>query len=160
MRKAFVIAAAGLVLASAAQAQDVRQGDLTISNAWARPTAGPNKLGAAYLTVKNSGGQGDTLTSVSSPDANQVQIHENTIDAHGVMKMRAVQGGLKIAPGATVQLKPGGYHIMLMGLKENLKEGQTVPLKLTFAHAGTVDVPAKVEKKPSQQTSAMTGMHH
>ncbi|MBI4724250.1 MAG: copper chaperone PCu(A)C [Rhodomicrobium sp.] len=133
MRMAYGAAAAGLVFAAlAAQAQEYRQGDLTISQAWARPTAGPNKIGAAYVTLKNSGHEADTLTSASSPAADKVEVHEHIHDANGVMRMRPVEGGLKIAAGATVEMKPGGYHIMLFGLKQDLKEGQQFPLKLTF----------------------------
>lgn len=159
MRMAWKAAAAALVFAAfAAQAHEFKAGDLTIQDPWARPTAGPNMLGAAYMTLKNSGTEADTLKSVSSPDADRVEIHENIHDANGVMKMRHVEGGLAIPPGGTVALQPGGYHLMLIGLKHNLEEGHSIPLKLDFAHAGNVDVEVKVEKKP--EAGGGMHMHH
>jgi copper(I)-binding protein len=141
--------------AFAAGAQEYRLGTLTAEHPWSRPTAGPNKLGAAYLTLKNAGQNADTLQSASSPDAERVEIHEHTQDAGGVMKMRPVEGGLKIPAGGIVEFKPGGYHFMLIGLKHNLEEGQQIPLKLRFAQAGELNIEIKVEKK----SAAPAGMH-
>ncbi len=156
MRTAWRAAAAGLVFAAfAAQAHEYTVGDLTIEHPWARPTAAPNMLGAAYMTLKNGGKEAETLESASSPDAERVMIHQNILGANGVMEMRPVEGGLPVPPGGTVALQPGGYHIMLIGLKHNLEEGQRIPLKLSFAHAGTVDVEVKVDKK----AEAGSGMH-
>src|SRR6516165_7526679 len=94
MRKIWMVAAGGLMFAAfAAGAQEYRLGTLTAEHPWSRPTAGPNKLGAAYLTLKNAGQNADTLQSASSPDAERVEIHEHTQDAGGVMKMRPVEGG-------------------------------------------------------------------
>jgi periplasmic copper chaperone A len=73
------------------------------------------------------------------------------LDASGVMHMQPVEGGLTIPAGGTVELKPGGYHLMLMGLKQKLDEGGQIPLKLTFARAGSVDVQVKIEKKPKHE---------
>ena len=74
------------------------------------------------------------------------------------MKMREVVGGIELAPGATVALKPGGYHIMLIDLKQKLDEGRHIPLTLTFAKAGSIDVEVDVEKKSSEQGHGVTGM--
>ncbi len=154
MRIAWRAAAAGLMFAAfAAQAHEYKFGDLTIEHPWARPTAGPNLLGAAYMTLKNGGKEADTLQSASSPDAGMVMIHQNIQGANGVMEMRHVEGGLTVPPGGTVALQPGGYHIMLMGLNHNLEEGESFPLKLSFAHAGSVDVEVKIEKKPEAASS-------
>jgi copper(I)-binding protein len=155
MKRAWKAAATALIFAAfAAEAHEFKLGSLTIADPWARPTAGPNKLGAAYFTLKNDGQEADRLESMSSPDADRVELHENLQGADGVMKMRPVEGGLVIPPGGTVQLQPGGYHLMLMGLSHNLEEGQHLPLKLTFAHAGSVEVEVHVEKSP-----ASGGMH-
>lgn len=160
MTRAWIAAVAGLVFtAGMVQAQQYQLKDLTIVHPWARPTAGPNKMGAAYLAIKNSGRESDTLESASTPDAKKAEIHETT-NANGVMKMRPVEGGLKIAPGQTVEFKPGGYHIMLMGLKQNLKEGEQIPLKLTFAHAGSVDVEVKIEKQPGHEAAGQHSAMH
>jgi copper(I)-binding protein len=159
MSRMWMAVAGGLMLAAfPAGAQEYRLGTLTAGHAWARPTAGPNKLGAAYLILKNADQEADTLQSASSPDAEKVEIHEHTQDASGTMRMRRVEGGLKIPAGGTVEFKPGGYHLMLIGLKHNLEEGQQLPLKLHFAHAGDLDVEVKIEKKPGAP-AGMTGMH-
>jgi copper(I)-binding protein len=156
MRIALKVAAAGLMLvAFGAQAEEFKAGDITIEHPWARPTAGPNMMGAAYLTLKNGGTEADTLKSASSPDASMVEVHEHIHDANGVMRMRAVEGGVAIPAGGAVAFGPGGYHLMLMGLKHNLEEGQSMPLKLSFAHAGDVEIQVKVEKKPAGDS----GMH-
>ena len=84
-----------------------------------------------------------TLVSASSPVAGVVEVHE-MVTQDGVMKMRAMPG-LPLAPGKVTELKPGGYHIMLIGLKAPLVEGKLVPLTLTFAKAGAVKVELKVE---------------
>ena len=161
MGMAWKAAAAGLIFASfAAQAQEYKLGDITIGHPWARPTAGANMMGAAYLTLKNSGKEADTLKSVSSPDAEKAEIHEHIHDAGGVMRMRPVEGGVTVPPGGTISFEPGAYHLMLIGLKHNLEEGHSIPLKLSFAHAGDIDVEVKIEKKPETGTGAMHEHHH
>jgi hypothetical protein len=145
-------------------AHEYRQGGLFIHHPWARPTAGESKVGAVYLSVKNNGEQADRLKSASTPIAGKVEIHESTQDAAGVMRMRQVEGGLAIAPGATVELKPGGLHIMLIDLKQTLSEGQKAPLKLVFEKSGEVDVDIKVEKALSHEVEKAgqvhSGSHH
>ena len=151
MGMAWKAAAAGLIFAGfAAQAQEYKLGDITIGHPWARPTAGTNMMGAAYLTLKNSGKEADTLKSVSSPDAEKAEIHEHIHDA----------GGVTVPPGGTISFEPGAYHLMLIGLKHNLEEGHGIPLKLSFAHAGDIDVEVKIEKKPEAGTGAMHEHHH
>jgi len=135
---------------------------ITVSKVWARATPGTVKTGAIYLTVTNSGKVPDHLVRASSPVANQTQLHR-MIMKNNVMEMRPV-ASLEIAPGKSVVLAPGGYHVMLIGLKAPLKEGQTVPLSLTFEKGGTVEVTARVEKVgamgPSDRSgsSSMPGM--
>ncbi len=149
MKVAWKFATAGLMfVAFAAQAQEFKAGDITIERPWVRPTAGTTMMSAAYMTLKNSGKDADTLKSASYADAEKVEVHEH-INDNGVMKMRQVQGGLAIPAGATVTFQPGGYHLMLIGLKHSLTEGQTLPLKLSFAHAGDVEFQVKVEKTPA-----------
>ena len=157
---AWKAAAAGLMfVAFGADAQEFKAGNITVEHPWARPTAGPNMMGAAYVTLKNGGTEADTLKSASSPDADKVEIHEHLHDADGVMRMRAVEGGVAVPAGATVTFQPGGYHIMLTGLKHNLEEGKTMALKLSFAHAGDVDVQIKVEKKPAAESASHEHQH-
>ena len=159
MRIECIAAAAAFALASfAAQAHEYKVGELTIVQPWARPTAGDNGLGAVYFTLKNEGQEPEVLKSVSSPDADIAQIHEHIHDANGVMKMRPVKG-VSIPPGGAVAFEPGGYHVMLIGLKHNLEEGHSIPLTLTFARAGGVDVEVKIEKQP-EEGAAMHEHHH
>lgn len=140
-----------------AQAHEYRQGNLEIDHPWARPTAEGAKNGAAYLTLKNSGKEEDKLVSVQTPAAEKAEVHEHVHEGD-IMKMRPLTGGVPVPPGETVAFKPGGYHIMLMGLKQKLEDGKNIPLKLTFAKAGDVDVEVKVEKNPSPG-QATGGMH-
>jgi periplasmic copper chaperone A len=158
MRMACRVAVAWLVFAAInATAHEYRQGSLIVGHPWARPTAGESKVGAAYMTLKNAGQEGDMLKAASSTVAEKAEIHEHIHDAGGVMRMRRVEGGLQIAPGASVELMPGGYHIMLIGLKQKLEEGQRIPLKLTFARAGDVEVEVRIEKSPGQPAAEKSG---
>ncbi len=162
-----VLLAAGFALCCAASvhAHDYKLGALVIDHPWARPASEGAKTSAAYLSIKNNGSETDTLVSAASPLAAKTQLHQTSNDG-GVMKMREVDGGVAVAPGATVAFKPGSYHIMLLGLKQKLDDGQHIPLTLTFAKAGSIDVEAYVEKTPGgeHEHSAlhdhdMQGMH-
>lgn len=117
-------------------------GGVEIKDAWARATPGGAENGAAYLTLLAP--TGDRLTAVTSPAAGKAQLHEMTNDG-GIMKMREVTA-LDLPPGQKVTLKPGGLHIMMTGLKQPLKPGQSVPLTLRFEKAGTREVGAAVGK--------------
>src|SRR5581483_4449831 len=108
--------------------------------------------GVVYLTVTDSGAP-NVLTGVSSPVAAKADLHES-FDDHGVMKMRPVSQ-LPVSQGKPVTLKPGGYHIMLMGLKQPLTAGSTFPVTLTFANGGAVTAMAAVQKAGA---GAMPGM--
>jgi copper(I)-binding protein len=125
------------------RAEEYRQGDLVFTDPWTRPTPGGSTVGAAYLTIRNQGKAADKLLAVASPAADHAELHEN-IHEGDVMGMREVTGGLAIPPGKTVTFAPGGYHIMLFGLKQKLQEGQTIPLLLRFAKAGEQMVTVKV----------------
>ncbi len=127
------------LLAGQAVAADYRVGSLDITQPWARATPKGATTGAAYLTATNSGSQTERLSCASSDAAATCQIHEMAMD-NGVMKMRPVEGGLEIKPGETVTLKPGGYHIMLEGLKAPLKAGGKFEATLTANDGASVKV--------------------
>jgi copper(I)-binding protein len=131
---------------------------ITFEHVWARPTAGAASTGAAYFTVTNNG-EADQLVGASTPIAAMAGVHE-TINDHGVMKMRPV-ASIALAPGKPVTLKPGGYHVMLTGLKSPLKAGDSFPLTLNFAHAQPVTVMVKVGAMGGggMDHGAMPGMH-
>src|SRR5947207_10623927 len=95
-----------------AHAQEVRAGDLVISQAWSRATPGGAKIGGGYLTIENRGAAPDRLVGASADVADKVQIHEMAMK-DGVMSMRPLDKGVTIEPGKTVKLAPGGYHLML-----------------------------------------------
>lgn len=132
--------APALKLAVAADAGAVvKAGDLVISAPWSRATPGGAKVAGGFLTITNTGKTADKLVGGSFTQANRFEVHEMAVK-DGVMTMRPVSGGLEIAPGATVTLAPGGFHLMFMDLKQPLKEGEAVKGTLTFEKAGTVPV--------------------
>jgi copper(I)-binding protein len=152
-----ILALFAFALPGLAHAENYKQGNIEVESPWSRSTPEGAHIGAAYFTLKNNGKEADTLTALQSEAAERAEIHEH-INDNGVMKMRAVKGGVAIPPGGTVTFKPGGYHVMLMGLKQKLNEGASFPLKLTFAKAGDVTVEVKVQNTPPQQAVSHEGM--
>ncbi len=142
MKFSALIAAIILGFGLTAHAAEFKSGSLTIENPWARASMGP--IAGAFLVIRNDGGEMDRLVGLSSEAAGDVQIHQ-TREVNGVMTMRRVDG-IDVPPHGEVALKPGGYHIMLMGLKAPLKVGDTLPLTLKFQKAGAVPVTAAVVK--------------
>jgi hypothetical protein len=130
--------------APSVRAEDVKAGDLVISQAWSRATPGGAKIGGGFLTIENKGSAPDKLVGVSAEAAGKVEVHEMAMDG-GVMKMRPVEGGLTIDPGKTVKLAPGGLHLMMMDLKSPLKQGDKLPVTLQFEKAGKVAVTLDVQ---------------
>ncbi len=115
---------------------------VTVQEAWARASAGPATTGAAYVTLMGAD-QPDGLVGASTPVAATAEVHETTND-NGVMKIRPV-GPISIPPHQTVTLSPGGYHIMMMGLKQKLVAGESFPLTLNFTHTAPITVQVKVQ---------------
>lgn len=113
-------------------------GPLEISSPWARAMLPGQPAGGGYLTVVNTGHEADRLVSASSPSAGRVEIHTMEV-VDDVMVMRPVEGGLEIPAGGTVELKPGGLHLMFMEVAEPFAEGDTVQVRLDFEKAGSVD---------------------
>jgi copper(I)-binding protein len=148
---------AALIVAAPACADEIKAGDLVISQAWARATPKGAKVGGGYLTIQNQGSAPDRLTGGSSDVAGSVQVHEMSMQ-NGVMKMRPVENGLAIDPGKTVKLAPGGYHLMMMDLKAPLKRGEKVPVTLDFEKAGKVTVTFDVEGVGAQGPGGGSGM--
>ena len=143
VRSLLIAALCAALLPLAAAAHEFKAGDLLIGHPWARAGAGKMTTGIAYLTVTNNGQEPDRLVSAVSPAASSTMLHIDLME-DGVMKMRHVDG-IDIAPGASVELKPGGLHIMLVGLTSPLKEGDSFPLTLTFRKAGPVTVSVLIE---------------
>ena len=131
-------------LAAPALAEEVKAGDLVITQAWSRATPGGAKVAGGYLTIENKGSTPDRLIGGSADVADKVQVHEMTMN-NGVMTMRPLDQGLTIEPGKTVKLAPGGYHLMLLDLKSPLKRGDKVPVTLEFEKAGKVKLSFDVQ---------------
>jgi copper(I)-binding protein len=142
-RLAIGLAFASGFFATAALAQEIQLGDLRIEQPWSRATPKGSPVAGGYLTIRNTGATADRLTGGSSDVAKDVQVHEMSMDG-GVMKMRQLVNGLEIPPGGSVDLKPGGYHLMLLSLSKQLNKGETLPITLTFERAGKVTVDFKV----------------
>jgi periplasmic copper chaperone A len=131
-------------LAVPAQAEEVKAGDLVITQAWSRATPGGAKIGGAFLTIENKGSVADRLIGGSGDVSPRVEVHEMATN-NGVMTMRPLDKGLVIEPGKTVKLAPGGYHLMMFDLKEPLKQGDKVPITLEFEKAGKVKLSFDVQ---------------
>jgi len=134
----------GGMLATSARAEDVRVGDLVVSQGWSRATPGGAKVGGGYLTIENKGSAPDRLIAVSGDVAGKIEIHEMAVQ-DGVMTMRPVENGLAIAPGKTVKFAPGGFHLMMMNLRNPLKQGDKVSITLEFEKAGRVTASLDVQ---------------
>jgi copper(I)-binding protein len=141
----------------AAAAHEYKLGELEIAHPWTRATIKGQPTAGAFLTVTNHGSQPDRLVSVSSPIARTAELHSMSIEG-GVMKMRALTGGIDIPAGGTVELAPGSLHVMLIGPEQALAEGTRVPLTLTFQHSGTLEVELAVEK-PGAKPAAPVHEH-
>ena len=118
---------------------------IEVENVYARPAAamGEGATGGAFMLLRNTGGEADRLVAAQSDVAGTVEIHETTLEG-GVMKMRPVVGGIEVPAGGQVELKPGGYHVMLIGLTQNLVEGDRFRMVLQFEKSGPLTVEAVV----------------
>lgn len=131
-------------LCASASAHDYQAGTIHIDHPYARATVPGQPSGGAYLTLENRGKDADRLLAADSPAAKKTEIHTMSMVGN-VMKMREADG-IELAPAAKVVMQPGdGYHIMLIGLKQQLKAGDTLPLTLTFEKAGKVEVSVHVQ---------------
>ncbi len=131
---------AALAMAGLAWAQS--KGKLEIEHPWARATPPGASVGGGYMTVRNAGDAADKLVGASSPAADQVQLHVMRMD-NGVMRMRQVPS-FKVPAHGGLALKPGGNHLMFLGIKKPFEPGEKVPVKLRFENAGEVDVQLEV----------------
>jgi copper(I)-binding protein len=132
------------LLATPTPAEEIKAGDLVITQAWSRATPGGAKVAGGYLTIENKGSAADRLIGGSADIADKVQVHEMSMN-NGVMTMRPLDKGLTIEPGKTVKLAPSGYHLMLFDLKSPLKQGDKLPVTLEFEKAGKVKLSLDVQ---------------
>ncbi|WP_064691716.1 DUF1775 domain-containing protein [Rhizobium aegyptiacum] len=129
--------------AAAPVGEPVKAGDLEISGAFAKAMLPGQPVGGGFFTVKNDGRTDDRLVSVSSPVSGEVQIHE-MMTKDNVMRMRQLKDGIVIAAGETIKLEPGNLHLMFQKVKTPFRQGDTVPVTLTFEKAGKVDLVLQV----------------
>ncbi len=127
-----------------AAAHEYKLGELEIDHPWSRETPAGAKVAGGYLTLTNHGKDADRLIAVASGISEKGEIHEMAVN-DGVMTMRQLPNGLEVPPGGKVELKPGSYHLMFMGLKGQPKKGEKFTATLTFEKAGTVDVEFAVD---------------
>jgi periplasmic copper chaperone A len=145
MRCKFVFVAMSLALAaSAAAAAEYKVGALQIREPWSRATPKGADVAAGYMTIVNGGTQADRLIGGSAAVADRFEIHQMTMN-QGVMQMRPVAGGLEIKPGEAIELKPGSWHAMWLGLRRPLAAGDRVKGSLVFEKAGKVEIEYHVQ---------------
>ena len=152
-------AAAAVLAAGEAAAHEFKIGSLDIGHPWSRPTPQGAEMAGGYLTITNKGKVADRLIGGSSPAASEIEVHE-MVDVDGVAKTRALENGLEIKPGKTVEFKPGALRIVLRGIKEPFQVGQKVKGTLVFEKAGTVDIVYNVEENAGAANGGIAGAHH
>lgn len=158
-RSLALAALAALALAGPAGAHEYKLGSLSIGHPWCRPSPPGAPTGAGYLTVTNTGKSADRLLGGTAAFADRVEIHEMSMDG-SVMRMRKLGDGVEIAPGATVELKPGSFHLMFIGLKSAFVLGQKPEYTLKFAKAGELKVACSVQTPPAPPMPGMDHMNH
>ncbi len=141
-----VLVLATMVVAAApsANANEYKAGPLVIDRPWVRATPGGAKIAGGYMTISNTGTTPDRLMGGSFMRATRFEVHEMRMQG-SVMQMRELPNGLEIGPKQAIKLAPGGYHVMLMGLKQPLKQGERIKGQLVFEKAGTVEIEYVVE---------------
>lgn len=141
---ALVLAAVVVAAAPSVDANEYKAGPLVIDRPWVRATPGGAKIAGGYMTISNTGPTSDRLVGGSFARAARFEVHEMRMQG-SVMQMRELPDGLEIGPKQAVKLAPGGYHVMLMGLKQPLKQGERIKGQLVFEKAGTVEIEYVVE---------------
>jgi copper(I)-binding protein len=142
--KSVLLAVVLAFAAGAASAHDYKVGSLEIQHPWSRATPKGATVAGGYLKIVNKGTTPDRLIGGSTAAAPKFEIHEMSMDG-GVMKMRMLPKGIEIKPGQTVELKPGGYHLMFVGITAPLEQGKRVKGTLEFEKAGKIEVEYAVE---------------
>lgn len=159
MRSLFVAAVAAALLAACtppatkapepAPTPEVIAATPIIADAWAGTTPNGATVAAGYMSITNPGAIEDKLVSAASPRAARVEIHEMKMEGT-TMSMAPVTGGVVVAPGASVALAPGGFHLMFMDVTGPFVAGETVPVTLTFEKAGAVEVALGVRDRTAE----------
>lgn len=144
-----------LLPAAPAWAQDAAAP--AVSDAWARPTVAGQSAGGGFLTLRG-GASADRLIGASAAIAQRVELHTMRMEGN-VMRMHEVEG-IEVPAGATVELAPGGLHVMFMGLQQPLAVGTRFPLTLRFERGGEVEVTMEVAMRPGAAQGGRHGSGH
>lgn len=146
---AVVVMAVALLASVPAAAHGYGKGDIQVRHPWARATPPGATVGAGYLEIRNNGRTADRLVGAVSPVAERVELHLTTRNGE-VMKMREAQR-LDVPARQRLALRPGGPHLMLVGLKKPLAKGDRVPLTLRFERAGELTIELEVQAADSRK---------
>lgn len=159
-RRTLLAAVVGTLLLATAPvvAHDYRLGDLVIEHPWTRATPAGAPVAGGFFKVRNTGKTADRLISGTSAVAGTFEIHEMAV-VDGIMKMRALDKGIEIPPGGEVVLKPGGLHVMFIGLAAPLEKGAKVKGTLVFEKAGKIEVEYTVEAIAAGSSTTGHGEH-
>ena len=151
MSRRFIAACAVLAaIASAlAAAHGYGEGDIQVRHPWTRATPPGAKVAAGYLEIRNLGKTPDRVTGAATPAAERVEFHMTTLEGD-VMKMREVKG-FEVPARQRLTLRPGGLHLMIIGLKQPLTMGGRVPLTLRFERAGEIKIELEVQAADSRK---------
>lgn len=155
MKAMLLICLVAFVPAAAQACGEVALGELTVTDAWSRATIGAGRPGIFYVEIRNAGARDDALLGLSTPAASMPMLHETVVkDGLATMPHAAA---VPIPAGGVVQLAPGGFHGMLMGLTAPLTEGGSFPVTLTFREAGEVTVETQVQSIRSMAAECVGG---
>jgi copper(I)-binding protein len=157
--KSVLLATIMAFAATAAFAHDYKVGSLEIQHPWSRATPKGATVAGGYLKIVNKGSTPDRLVGGSTEGAPKFEIHEMSMQG-GVMKMRQLPKGIEIKPGQTVELKPGGYHLMFIGITAPFEQGKRVKGTLEFEKAGKIEVEYAVEAIGGTPKGQSGGGHH
>jgi len=156
---ASALIACSTLIVTPAFAHDHASDTLTINHPWSRPTPPGVPMGVGYMVITNHSEKDITFTSATTPRAKNVSIHESTM-TDGTMSMRPLKNGLIIPAGKTVELKPHSYHLMLEELEAPLKEGESIPLTVTFEGAEAMEIELEVAPLDGEMKMEGDGMDH
>ncbi len=150
--------------AGAAAPTSFRLGAIAVEQPWSRATPGGAKVAGGYMRITNTGAQPDRLVGGTFAAAGRFEVHETSVGGDNVMRMRPLDRGLEIAPGQTVELRPGGHHAMFVDLQRPLREGETLAGTLVFERAGTLEIAYAVRgigaRAPGAAPAADEHKHH
>ena len=139
-----VLFASLILLAVLAACGGTQGADISVSDAWSRESPAMAHAGAVYMTLTNDGREDDALVGARSDVCETVELHESIME-NDVMKMQPVEGGRIVVPaGASVELKPGGLHVMLIGMKQTMTPGDTFTLELEFEQSGAMELEVEI----------------